>query len=577
MNELLLEPLKYYEKTGAPTHKQNVTEHFEKLLKESNVNVEQNRATVKKYKAEMLTVEKLRAKRAQKIALRVLMIVMIVLGGIALVASIFLFSEKVLYGWIAIAVGVVLLGVSIPLLVAKINPEIKKVTELVEKHEKKAAGIRIEAAKQTAALNALFQEEDTVRLIEKTLPTLDFEPCFTPETCALLVHHCDWAEENDLQTSVLDTLSGRFEGNPFLYRRTRTHRMGTHVYHGTKVISWTEHYIDKDGRSRTRTRTQTLHASVVKPKPEYSYKNVLFYGCQAAPNLSFSRDPQHVERLTEKTREKKVQKGKKRLEEKSEESVGKGGSFQNMANDEFEVLFGATNRNHEVEFRVLYTPLAQCNTVDLLTSKVGYGDDFHFTKRRRCNIIVSEHGQHWTIDSSPQNYYSFDVDEIRRKFIDFNVRYFKSVFFDFAPLFSVPAYLEEGSYGLGDVEYPSHCTTYHHEVMANAIGARTLAHSATRTETIFKTQFLSKGKNTDRVQVTAYSYATQERVDFVLVFGGDGRMHSVPVPWIEYIPLTRITQILVEPPRGDGEKASREELAKRAFVHGASAWLLQEK
>lgn len=40
-----------------------------------------------------------------------------------------------------------------------------------------------------------------------------------------------------------------------------------------------------------------------------------------------------------------------------------------LANDEFEVLFRALNRNNEVQFRLLFTPLAQQNMIDLLLDK----------------------------------------------------------------------------------------------------------------------------------------------------------------------------------------------------------------
>ena len=52
MNERLLEPLKYYEIEGKATHEKNVNEYFDDLVTKSGINVEENRATVKKYKKE---------------------------------------------------------------------------------------------------------------------------------------------------------------------------------------------------------------------------------------------------------------------------------------------------------------------------------------------------------------------------------------------------------------------------------------------------------------------------------------------------------------------------------------------
>ena len=53
-------------------------------------------------------------------------------------------------------------------------------------------------------------------------------------------------------------------------------------------------------------------------------------------------------------------------------------NFTEMGNAKFDALFGAVDRNNEVEFRVLFTPLAQKNMLDLLTDKNHYGDDFYF-------------------------------------------------------------------------------------------------------------------------------------------------------------------------------------------------------
>ena len=51
-----------------------------------------------------------------------------------------------------------------------------------------------------------------------------------------------------------------------------------------------------------------------------------------------------------------------------------------------------------------------------------------------------------------------------------------------------------------------------------------------------------RSKNgTESIKVKASSYAGESRVDFIPVFGGDGRLHSVPVPWTQYIPVSKET------------------------------------
>lgn len=580
MNELLLEPLKYYEKVGAAEHEKNVAEHFDALLKKSGVNVEENRMTAKKYRAEAATVEKLRDSRGRKKVLRGFLIFLTIVGVGLGIGSFWLFKTSALYGGLALGGGILLVVMSILWIKKVLNPAIKAADELIAKYEKIAKSLLEEAERQVAPLNALFRNDDTLRLIEKTIPEFSFDERFSIENQELFVQQYDFTVNDSAQVSVLDTLSGRFLKNPFVYCKNKIHRMGLETYHGTRVISWRQTYQDKDGRMRTRTVTQTLHASVTKPKPEYYVQKSLHYGCQAAPELSFSREPKHSERLSEDERERKIRRGEKKLKKKAEKALAKGKNFQEMANSEFDVLFGANDRDHEVQFRLMYTPLAQCSTVDLLTSRVGYGDDFHFEKRRRCNIITSEHAQQWSMNCSAAHYYSYDVDEIKRKFFSFNNEYFKSVFFDFAPCFAVPAYMEKPSVALEKTDEirKGYYTSYEHEVLANTLGAELLAHSASQTDAILKTQFLGCNGIADRVEVRAYSYDAIPRVDYIPRLGGDGRLHNVPVPWVEYIPLSRTTQIEVAPMlerKELEEKGLSEQYAKAVVYHGIAAWLAQ--
>ena len=160
--------------------------------------------------------------------------------------------------------------------------------------------------------------------------------------------------------------------------------------------------------------------------------------------------------------------------------------------------------------------------VELLTDDDHYGDDFDFIKKKRFNAIISDHAQAWNMNTSAANYYSYDVDQIKTNFINFNTLYFQSVFFDFAPIFSIPAYMEEPCASLEDFEdYPSNQTYYEHEVMANAIGYNHFVHEDSNTEAILKTRCAFKDNNIDNVLVTAYSYVAINRIDYIPV-RGDG-------------------------------------------------------
>ena len=47
------------------------------------------------------------------------------------------------------------------------------------------------------------------------------------------------------------------------------------------------------------------------------------------------------------------------------------------------------------------------------------------------------------------------------------------------------------------------------------------------------------------VDVVGHGYAGIPQVDFITVLGGDGNLHAVPVEWIEYIPVTQQTTLIM--------------------------------
>ena len=542
MHELLLEPLKYYDSVGKNTHEQNAKAHFASLVSKSRVNIEENRATVKRYNAELEVIDGLTKIISKFKTFKLLLIIAIIIGIILSIFSFSQFSQSTTNGILFLSIGLILVVVSVILLINKVNPKIKDTDAVRDEHVRKSEMILNEAWEQMAPLNALFRDDDALRLVEKTIPEFAFEDRFTKDLEKLFISEYDFVDLQNDECSMTDTLSGKFAGNPFVFGRRRVHTIGMETYHGTLTITWTESYRDSSGNLQTRHRSQVLHASVTKPKPYYSSNTFLAFGNQAAPDLNFSRENCHFERLSEKALERKIKRGENKLQRQAAKAMKKDEQFQEMANSEFDVLFGATDRDHEVQFRLMYTPLAQKNTVDLIKDKNYYGDDFDFTKMGKFNVIMSEHAQNWKMNTSSSNYKSYDVDMAGSKFVDFNSEFFKSVFFDFAPLFSVPAYLEEPcAVWDDDMNYRSNYTRYEHEVMANAADYYELVHDYSKTEAIMKTKFVRKENDADIIEITANSYETFNRLDLIPVLGGDGRFHNVPVHWVEYSPVSKTT------------------------------------
>lgn len=505
MESIIYNPLEEYEKKFKDLHLLKTNEFFDTLLKKSGINVEENRQTVKQYNIYRENIKKLTRKRNWLRFFRVLMIITLIL---------------------------------IPLVIWKMTPKIRKLKEEIETADNKADELLGKAYGQMAPLNRLFGERDCLELIEQTVPSLDFEEYFTAEHEQDMITNYDFGERFDREQSTVDVLSGRYNENPFLFENKLVHRMGIETYHGYKTIYWTETYRDSDGRTKTRTRSQTLHASVTKPKPFYSTQVVLNYGSQGGPELSFSRDASHLHKKSERQLERHIKRGEKKLKKMTDKAIKENDDFVSMSNSDFEVLFDALDRTNEVQFRTLFTPLAQTNMVDLILSKTAYGDDFNFYKQNRMNTIITNHSQGRAIKLLSNAYVSYSFDIIKDNFINKNTEFFKAVYFDFAPLLAIPMYRERPVHSLKPI--PDMSKTYSQkecEALANLVEKYRVVHPSTKTEAIIKSKYQSSNGNIDSTSVTAYSYDIFKRIDVIPVLGGDGRMHNVSVPWDEYEPL----------------------------------------
>ena len=441
--------------------------------------------------------------------------------------------------------------------------------------QSRADALLKEAREIISPLTELFDSDMTRQLIIKSVPILKLDRNFDMRRYDYMSAKYGFIENEDETESTLNLLSGEIVGNPFVFERRLKMRMGTMKYTGTRLISYTVRSVDSNGKATTRTVTQTLVAHVVKPKPYYSATTYMIYGNEAAPNLVFTREPNHAERMSESEVMRFVRKKMRGVTRKSENAALGGGTFTAMGDEKFEALFNATDRNNEVEFRLLFTALAQKNMVALLRDKENFGDDFYFKKRKCLNILRAEHSENWDMSTSPDKYVSYDVDICRNQFISFNAAYFRSMFFDFAPLLSIPLYQqhEPAEYAYAE-RYPRNLTCYESEVLANAIGAMRFAHPQTNSGVILKTELMTKVGNSDKLSVKAVSFRTEQRCDTVMVMGGDGLMHGVPVFWDEYIPVEKLS-VMDMKELGCTDKEAERSAAVQKIAANSAGWAYQ--
>ena len=502
---MIYNPLEEFDGKFKNLHLDNTKKHLEELVRQSGVDIEANRKTVKEYNGLKEHLSKIKRKFNLWRFLRILMIISLVL---------------------------------IPLVIIRITPKIKALRSEIEDSDKKTKELFELAQRQMAPLNSLFTDRDALKIIESTIPLISFAPCFSAEQEADMILNYDFNDHDNGEQSAIDVLAGHYNDNPFLFEKKLIHKMGVEVYHGYKTIYWTETYRGSDGKTRTRVRSETLHATLAKPKPFYSTQVQLHYCAQGGPELSFTRDATHLEQKSEKEIDRYVKKGEKKLKKMTDKAIKQNKDFVSMSNSDFEVLFDALDRTNEVQFRTLFTPLAQTNMVDLIRSQSGYGDDFNFFKQNRTNRIVSQHSQKRVITLHPSVYFSYSFDIIKENFISKNTDYFKAVYFDFAPLWAIPVYQERPVHSLQPI--PEHSQTYAYkecEALSNKISDKLVVHPHTKTRAILKSSFVNSQNDIDEICISAYSYDIIPRVDFIPVHGRDGHWHNVPVPWDDYIPL----------------------------------------
>ncbi len=563
----IFEPLFAYKNLFKDKHHANATAFFDDLTQKSGVDIEANRVTAKEIKKLNTERDSLIKIIKKFVSLRGLSIFFIALSVISVGYGIYDIYENgsstapILF----IVGGAVVLIAMIIVIAASLSPKIKALRSDKAVLDGKINAQIEKGRQQMDPLNRLFRRGMHTDLFKKATPIINLDRVFDSRRLDYLVSKFGLAEVHDVNRSTLFVQSGDMVGNPFFFARDLIHWMGTKRYEGSIVIHWTTTTYS-NGKASTQYHTQTLYAHVDKPFPYYKEQPYLVYGNEAAPDLTFSRTEKDTENMNDKQIERTVNKEIKKINRKAEKSIKAGGEFTVMGNSEFEVLFGATDRSDEVQFRLLFTPLAQKQLLQLMKEKeIGFGDDFDFIKHKMINILYPKHLAGVNFDPSPVFFQGYDYDAMKAHFVNYNDAYFKDIFFAFAPLLSIPLYQQQKphEYIYKDY-YPSYVSFYEHEHIANMMNTNEFKHPLSVTRNILKTSVVKSGENRDTINVTAYGFRTEDRIDYINVLGGDGRYHSVPVKWQEYIRVSNTSSVEVNIV-GEEKEESYAEKVKWAF------------
>lgn len=541
INEKLIEPLKYYYEEIKDNFSEKIVNFFEELVAKSNINIEENMILSKEY--EELALEKDKISRKFK-NLKIFATILITVVIISIILAIFFYFSNKNYLTRNIIFKIIFcLVISTALFIFRFTVLAKKIElteQLLKEFEEKCSQKLYECYHSMLPLNELMDSKYTFELINKNIPFVKFDPYFDMKRFEEMYYVYGMHDNSDTNFSTLEAASGHILGNPFVLLKEMKHEVLLHEYKGSLTISWSERrYNYSTQKYETVRRSETLYATIKKPKPVYSNFVSLIFANDVASNLTFNRYPGHIEKLSESALNKKIKKQEKKLNKLEEKSIAGNSSFMTMSNTKFEVLFNALDRTNETEFRLLFTPLAQKNMISLLKNK-DYGDNFYFGKNKKINTIIAEHTANWDLNLNVDKFKSYSYEKCKDFFINFNKDYFDKFFFTLLPLISIPLYQQymAGDY-IYNTEFKNNYNPYTVETLANNMKVNYFTHPNTQTNAILKASPLSSTGETDLVNITAYSYRIEPRVEYVSVKGGDGYYHDVPVNWDEYIPLSK--------------------------------------
>lgn len=539
--EKLLEPLKYYKTEVAKNFLDKLTDNFENLLRKSGIDIEANKKSVSDYneisKVKVKNEKKLKwAERFYILFFYIFIFLMIYeIGIIRTIKNLYDLNKNIqdpILRALLIGIGAVVLGIlNFKYIRGKkkqLNKSIKEIeTELVLKKE--------ECYSQVNPLLSLFESNTANKIVTEIIPTLVLDKNFKIERYADLVENFEMPTKLQNNFSTKDIISGEILGNPFIIIKSLCNRVIDQKYTGSLTVSWEETYRDSNGERKTRTVSQTLHASIIKPKQIFEDKIDLIYGNDAAEHLHFSREPKFIHEFSEKKLAKYVKKSEKELKKKTENAIKTGQTFLEMGNSEFDVLFGALNRDNEVEFRVLFTPIAQRNILEVLKDK-DFGDDFAFRKINKLNNVSNQND--WILNIDKSYYEDFSYEIIKEKYYDINKRYLNNFYRLFLPILAIPVYHQHKAQKyIYQEKYNYNYNPYTSEAAANLLGAELFSHEESNTPSILKTKTLRVEGDADLIEVISQSYKAVERTEYVPMRAGDGRVYNVPVNWIDYVPL----------------------------------------
>lgn len=206
-----------------------------------------------------------------------------------------------------------------------------------------------------------------------------------------------------------ELLSGNIFENPFMIYNYKIQTWYMHVYTGSIAVSYTT----RDSQGRSVTHTEIVTASETLPAPQWSVGTELAYLFDKPSKLCFSNN------ASKRTLKKLVKKNKQ----------------AEMDNREFDKIFPST-RSDEKDFRVVFTPLAQENYINLF-------------KKQRYNVskdedvtLVSLDNRPLILDTTDNEANNYDVTTWKEQYVKWVNNFVHSIGILSLPIANIPLYTQ---------------------------------------------------------------------------------------------------------------------------------------
>ncbi|GHU47082.1 hypothetical protein FACS1894218_0750 [Bacilli bacterium] len=139
----------------------------------------------------------------------------------------------------------------------------------------------------------------------------------------------------------------------------------------------------------------------------------------------------------------------------------------------------------------------------------------------------------------------FDYDDIKNDFYSFNQSFFKDIYFMFAPILTIPVYIQSRYRQTMDEKAKIRLMSFmeSESVVNTSYGHQRFAHPNSKTESILKTHPVFANTEYEINEIIAHGYDTKSRVVIITVMDPEAGATPVPITVIDYLPVQQSTYV----------------------------------